>query len=169
MRTGSLASGFSRLGQVLVITFGLLPGGLMAIGAMFLLPNMDMLQSDATLPTAASDKVSHYLAFSAPIVGFAAMLFAFAAPGADRERFRRAVIPGIGVGLVAAGVAFVTLTGDLWFFLGHWIRGTRLPFNFVEKRLLGTLVWFVVFGGLFVVGATLLRRTLMASPPVEES
>ena len=163
MSSASLASGFSRFGQGLVLVFGLLPAGLMAIGAIFLLPNMDMLQSDAEMPIALSVSIRHYLTFSAPVLGFAAMLFAYVAPAPERERFRFALIPGIGIGLLAAAIAFVSLTGELWFFLGHWIRGTRLPFDFVEKRLLGTLLWFVVFGGMIAVGLELLRRTITVS------
>lgn len=137
-----------------------MPAGFFMIIAVFLLPNIHMLHSDVVADIPFGVQLRHYLTFSAPIVGAAAMLFAFVAPATERRRFRGLALVGLVIGLVACGMGFYLLTEDLWFFLGHWIRGTRLPFNFVEKRLFGTAVWFVVFGGMIAVGLTLLKRLL---------
>ena len=158
MTDQSLAAGFGWPGRSLVVIFGLLPAGLITIVAIFLLPNIQMLHSDASASLPLSTQLRHYLTFSAPIPGFVAMLFAFVAPAAERQRFFRLALAGLVIGVVASGIGFVLLTQDLWFFLGHWIRGTRLPFDFVQKRLLGTAIWFVVFGGMITVGITLARR-----------
>lgn len=163
MNTGSLASRFGRPGQILIVLFGLVPAGALAMVSLFMLPSLELLQGESVGAVSIPARIGHYATFAAPIAGFGAMLFLYLAPAADRQRYRVAATSGLAVGLLAAVAGLVMLAGDLWFFIGHWLRGTRLPFNFVEKRLLGTVIWAVVFGGMIVVGLELGRQTLSPS------
>lgn len=163
MNTGSLASGFSLPGQLLVVLFGLVPAGAMAMVSLFMLPSLEILQGDSGGAVSIPERLGHYATFSSPIAGFCAMLFLYLAPAADRRRHRTAATFGLAAGLLAAVAGIVVLAGDLWFFFGHWLRGTRLPFDFVEKRLLGSVIWTVVLGGMIAVGLELGRQTLSPS------